>query len=176
VKLLYTAHVSTSALLGVALFVLLLAGLSLLRRRAVSSQSVNLLRSLFPSWRFFEVPEGQLLLLARAVSEQSTDAPFGAAIPPARRNLATPLFSPHGNLQLACHDLVDALVQELAEQPGIRLEQAEQLVSYRLVQNLVQWQMRERGDAPSAYQLKLVSQGVDGQEQELFVSPVYPCS
>jgi hypothetical protein len=176
VSLRYTAGVSTSAALGVALFVLLLAALHLARRRAISNPSVTLLRSLFPSWRFFEAPEGQLLLLARRVSDDADPATFEPAIPTAPRNLTTLLFSPHGNLQLACHDLVDALVQELSERHSTRLEDAEQLVSYRLLQNMVQWQLRQCGTAPSAYQLKLVSQGSDGSQQELFMSPVYPCS
>jgi hypothetical protein len=165
--------------LSVGLFVLLLAALSLARRRDVSGATVTLLRSLFPSWRFFETPEGQVLLLSRRVSPGLPDdaqQPFTPAIPAPHRGLADVLFSARGNLLLACHDLVDALVQELAEQGETKLEHAEQLVSYRLVQNMVRWHLRQPEDEPSAYQMKLISLDAQGNQEQLFVSPVYPCS
>lgn len=169
----YTPRVSLSTGLTIVLFGLLLAAVSLGQRKPLPGPRVALLRSLLPSWRFFEAPEGQVLLLARDAGGE--DEAFFPALPAPTRDLSTLLFAPHGNLLLACHDLVDALVSELAELGPTQLEQAEQLVSYRLVQNMVQWQLRARQPRLAAYQLKLVSQSHDGQLEELFVSPVYPC-
>lgn len=170
----YTPRVSIAPGLAVLLFVLTLIALSIGQRRVVAGPSVALLRSLFPSWRFFETPEEQVLLLARCVAEGES-GPFLPAIPAAPRGLSTLLFSARGNLLLACHDLVDSLVCELSERGTIQLSQAEQLTSYRLVQNMVCWHLRQHSPGLSAYQLKLVSRAADGSDEELFVSPVYPC-
>jgi len=166
--------VSLSDGLSLALFLSLLALVSLGQRRPVAGQSVALLRALLPSWRFFEAPEGYVLLLARAVSS-STEEPFMPALPVAARGVSGWLFSARGNLRTACHDLVDALVSDLAEREATPIQQAEQLVSYRLVQNMVQWQLRAAGRSFDAYQLKLVAVHSHGAEEELLVSPVYPC-
>jgi hypothetical protein len=172
----YTPDVPLSSGQTAALFVLLallLAAVSLGQRRPLPGPSVALLRSLLPSWRLFEAPEGQVLLLARSAG--SAEEAFVPAIPAPARGLTSLLFAPRGNLLLACHDLVDSLVSDLAELGPTQLEQAEQLVSYRLVQNMVQWQLRARHPHLAAYQLKLVSRSQDGLLEELFVSPVYAC-
>lgn len=160
--------------LAVGLFVSLLLAVTLTRRSELSGPGVTLLRSLFPSWRFFETPEGQVLLLSRSVGGEA-EQPFAPAIPAVRRGPFQLLFAPRVNLQLACHDLVDALVHDLAERGHISLAEAEQLVSYRLVQHMVEWQLRARGRAPVAYQMKLLSLDTSGTNEELLVSPVYPC-
>lgn len=151
-------------LLGV---VLLAAGLG--RRRSVASPAISLLRALFPSWRFFEAPEGQVRLEVRTCT--SSLGPYQPAIAAPERRARSVLYAPRGNMLLACHDLVDVLVDELAERGATSLAQAEQLVSYKLVQNLVQWRLRERG-LRADYQFRLIRQDEQGDEL-LFESPVY---
>lgn len=159
-----------SHLASLAAAVVLIALLFLsLRRRDVDSQGIHLWRALLPSWRFFESPDVSYLLLAR-VCDGAADAPFVPVIPAAARTPLSALYAPQHNLTLACHGLVEALAQELAERTPIELTQAEQLVSYRRVQRLVCFYM----PTVQRYQIKLVAEQPDGSEQEeLFVSPIY---
>lgn len=157
------------ATLIAVLVLLALLVLSLRKRRAIDSPNIVLWRALLPSWRFFEGPDVSYVLLARACDE-GLETPFAPVIPERCSQLPTLLFAPQGNLVLACHGLVEALMYELAELGPTALEKAEQLVSYRRVQHLVCFFLQ----SAQRYQLKVVAEEADGTLGEaLFVSPIY---
>jgi hypothetical protein len=137
-----------------------------------------LLRSLFPSWRFFDANEPSLCLYARVLQGEREIAPFAPLLPAHGRGALALLFNPRGNLLLACHSLLDRLVSELAERGPTPIEEAERLVSYRLVQNLaLRLLAREPSTLGLQYQLKLEATGPEpGEREELLLSPLYPLS
>jgi hypothetical protein len=160
-----------------ALLVLALIVSALATRVPVPGRAGVLLRTLFPSFRFFESEEPSLCLLARTRSEGRELSPFAPVLSAARRRPLSLVFNPEGNLALACYALLETLVAELAELGPTAIGEAEQLVSYRLVQNLAVASLRRRGLQADGvhYELKLLSVAADtGDAEELFVSPPYP--
>lgn len=134
-----------------ALLLLLSLGLS---RRPLAGRTWLLLRSLFPSWRFFEDVEPGPQLSFRALQLGREPGPWQPALgAPPRPGF---LLSAPGNLHLARQSLVEQLWSEL---DGVTVEGASGLTSYRLVQRLVVERMRELGLAsPGArYQFRLTT-------------------
>jgi hypothetical protein len=146
------------------LFLSALALLVLVERREVRAHALTLLRCLFPAWRFFEALDPGPLLSYRVAARDGALGPWLAALPePGPRHL---LLNAAGNLRLAYQSLVEQFAAELEAEPA---EPAE-LVSFRLIDALVQERIRSGSDAASVarYQFRL-SERSPG-EPELFVS------
>ncbi len=125
-------------------------------RRPLSSKAWLLLRSLLPSWRFFEdVVPGPRLWFQVAAQGQDFGPWQPALVPPQRVRF---LLNPEGNLQLAYQSLVEQLQAEL---DGMPFETAPTLTPYRLVQELVKERARGLGDTcavlPTRYRFRLCS-------------------
>jgi len=136
-----------SPLALLAVFIIGLAGVSLLPRRDVRHPLVGLLRVLLPSWRFFDDVQDTPVLLVRTAR---VALPFGAWRPvliPRARQLAQLLWNPDGNLLLAQHALLERLLADLAEWDEGRDPPPESLVSYQLVQHLVEGAIAADGAA-----------------------------
>lgn len=123
------------------LLLALLLLLTLLQsRQALRGRSWLLLRSLFPSWRFFEDVE------------PGPEASFAVATPGGTFGDFQPLLgaaptrgfflNAAGNLHLARQSLVDQLWAEL---DGVRVDDAPRLVPYRLLQRLIVERSEELG-------------------------------
>lgn len=123
-------------------------------RQPLEGRAFLLLRSLFPSWRFFEEvePGPQLLFCVVVGGEQG---PWQPVLTPVRRRGV--LLNAAGNLHLAQQSLVEQLWSEL---DGISLDAAPQLTVYQLVQRLVVERLRELGLATSGarYRFRLESE------------------
>jgi hypothetical protein len=91
--------------------------LAIVPRREIRGRGLALLRSLFPSWRFFEeIEAGPSLRVATAAPGQ----PFGTwrdAWTTAPRSAASLVLNARGNLELAYQSLVDQLWSELEDTP-----------------------------------------------------------
>jgi hypothetical protein len=118
-------------------------------RRPLTSRTWGLLRSLLPSWRFFEDVEPGPELLYCVVQDGEDGAWQPALTPPAQRGL---FLNAQGNLYLAQQSLVEQLWAEL---DGVETDAVSGLVSYRLVRRLV----AERVPKDAHYRFKLVSGG-----------------
>jgi hypothetical protein len=123
-----------------------------LSRRPLRGKTWLLLRSLLPSWRFFEDVEPGPELSFRVVTAGAEPGPWRAALAP--RSSVLPLVNARGNLHLAEQSLVEQLEAEL---DGVELERAPELVPYRLVQRLVEARLREAGgvEAGVRYQFRI---------------------
>jgi len=145
------------ATLPVFLGLLLLVTLRL-SRRPIQSKAWQLLRSLLPSWRFFEDVEPGPELSFRVL-------PLGdwrPAIEPAKTRGF--FLNPRGNLSLLEQSLAEQL---LAELDGVEVSQAAGLVSYQLVQGLVEARVRELGlGTASRYQFRLRFDTAESSEYE----------
>jgi hypothetical protein len=145
----------------------------LVPRAASAHRALRPLRSLFPSWRFFDAIEDTNIMYAREVSEHGAPGPWQPLVPAPPRTLLSLIYTPRGNLLLACHAVVDQLVDELEEAGELTRDEVEALVSYQLLGGVV----RVIGPAWPRYQLRLVSCAVGPRgvvtEDELFVSRVH---
>lgn len=124
-----------------------------LSRQPLTGRAWVLLRSLLPSWRFFEEVEPGPELRFCVVGSGSEGGWRPVLTPPARRGF---FLDAESNLHLARQSLVEQLWSEL---DGVEPQAAPSLTSYRLVKRLVEERMRElEGRTTTArYRFRLVS-------------------
>lgn len=139
------------------------------KRRSLRAPGWLLLRSLFPSWRFFESIGPALALSYRSAIGGGELGPWQEALPPVPRTALSLVFNPRGNLRLASQSLVERLLDDLE---SLTPEQAPHSVSYQLVQSLICGKL---GALPGAeerrYQFRLTLP--EGAEECVFVSEVH---
>lgn len=147
-----------------------LLALVLGKRRLARAPAWTLLRSLFPSWRFFESIAPTPTLSYRVASAGEDFGPWHDALPPVPRTPLSLLLNARGNLHLACQSLVERLFDDL---DSLRPEEAADSVSYQLVQRLVFAKLTERPAAEPnrCYQFRLTLP--DSDDEECFVSAVH---
>ena len=126
-------------------------------RQPLTGRTWVLLRSLLPSWRFFEdvEPGPELLYCVVGRGEGETWQPV--LVPPSRRGF---FLNAQGNLYLAQQSLVEQLWSEL---DGVEVDAAPRLTTYQLVQRLIAERVPER----ARYRFRLRStDGVDFESEE----------
>lgn len=133
-----------------------------LSRRPLRSKAWGLLRSLLPSWRFFEDVEPGPELCCR-VALQGRE--YGAWQGVLEQGAGAPrvLLNAAGNLRLAYQSLVEQLEAEL---DGVERSLAPTLVPYRLVQRLVEQRLRSAGSAAGARYQFCIGNASDGYLSE----------
>lgn len=160
---------------AVLLFLLVVVLLTLAARVGSSDRRLQLLRALFPSWRFFETVEGAPLLSFRVLDDRGEPGPWRRAIPARARGLWRACWNPQGNLRLAEAAIVEQLLDELAALGPVAVEVAEALPGYRLTQRVALVSGAAELVPGTRYQLRLASYtpGADPAEEELWVSGIY---
>jgi hypothetical protein len=153
-----------------SLVALLLLGLGVLvtlrlSRRPLSGTAWMLLRSLLPSWRFFEDVEPGPALSFRVASSDGQYGPWREAIEP-RAGASALLLNAEGNLRLSYQSLVEQLEAEL---DGVELTVAPNLVPYRLVQRLVEQRAKQQSGDVRRYQFRI------GDADDGFISEEHSC-
>lgn len=158
-----------NVLIALGLLAALLA-LVLGKRRFTRSTSWLLLRSLFPSWRFFEQIAPVPHLRYRVAAAQGNFGPWRDALPPVARTAGSLLLNARGNLQLAYQSLVERLADDI---DGMAPESIPETVSYQLVQRLVLERVEFRAEAEvRRYQFQL-SLPEASEPDVFFVSAVH---
>jgi len=138
----------------------------------------QLFRAWIPSWRFFETLSDQAVLyyrIADGEGELTNEWRKALARPP--RRWYSIVLNGEGNRHLASYALLDQLEEDLGELDSTQLDSLAHLPSYKLVQNLVCFLMRERNEVRSGtrYQFKvsrMLASNADAFE-EILVSPVH---
>ncbi len=128
--------------IGVGLLLLLLTVLALAPRRELSGSVWALFRCFWPSWRFFDTPEGLPLLCVRSAESGAEFGPFREVLIAPARPAGSFFLNGAFNLELAYFACTESLLREaqsLDEPP------AEYLVSYELVRRLVESRLSGRG-------------------------------
>lgn len=138
-------------ILVVVVLVLLVRG----PRRALRSRSLTLLRCAFPAWRFFEEIADVPALSHRIIDASGVPGPWVPTLAAPRRHAGMWALNASGNLFLACQSLVEQCASDMSENAAA-VEPTEH-VSYRLVQALVEQQLRREHGArgSGSYQLRL---------------------
>jgi hypothetical protein len=163
--------IDSSQLIALSFFFTVMALLVCWRSPTVSGQTLVVLRSLFPSWRFFEeVTEVPMLQYRTSADGLHFDDWKTALTRPVRR-WHTIFVNPLGNLYLAYHSLLEYFEEEL------RLasvgSQPTDLVSYDLIAEVVRKSIQQSSSKGSRFQFRIsrVFQGSPLEEaQEVFVS------
>jgi len=157
------------------LFIALVAVVTLLalvlgRRRSARSPAWLLLRSLFPSWRFFEQIAELPVLRYRVARAHGDFGPWRDALVPVARTPGSLFSNARGNFALACQSLVERLSDDLDQ---VEPESVPATVSYQLVQRLVLQRARaEAGSEGARYQFQLnLPDGAEGDA--FFLSAVH---
>lgn len=162
-----------AAYLAIALYFLFVIVGLVRRGREVSGPWWFLLRSFFPSWRFYHDIGHQPRLFFRTVSGEGEWSEWSMFVPRARFSPIDLFHNPVNNLELLHQTLVEHLsadIQELAD-----VSKVEELVSYRLADRLVRELVSRREPHPSRYQFEIrllapCSQG--DQAEKTLISPV----
>jgi hypothetical protein len=145
-------------------------------RRLVPGRAFVWLRAFFPSWRFFEDIGPVPTLRWRAGASADALGPWRDAHTPHARPWTALLYNPKGNLTFAEHALVEHLLIDLDDVPDAAPDDAAQLVSYRLVQRVVEAQARAAGGA-GLYQFRVDLCATDAAPSEsdvVLLSTVHP--
>lgn len=182
----------TTCALALAVYLLALATLTRLRAVVVPSRTVQLLKALWPSWRFFE-DVGEVAVLRLRFGDGEDEAalgPWREGLPRIGRRWSALVHNAEGNHLHACESLLQLLLAEVgdaAESPGAGAgdedagEDAwvECSVNYRLVDEVVRAALRKGPYAEAAsrcvalhYQFKLCTRDPRGVEEDVLLSPV----
>ena len=109
-------------------------------------RSLKLFRSLIPSWRFFDQRGEAVILEYRMSLPLGEFTPWKNALDErAPRNL---ILNARGNYLLACHTLLQQLIDDLDEWDENRMEEFQESVSFRLVVNLVKERIAKQEPSP----------------------------
>jgi hypothetical protein len=133
-----------------------------LSRQPLRSKAWALLRSLLPSWRFFEDVEPGPELLCRVALPGGEYGTWQGVLE-ARAASRGLLLNATGNLRLAYQSLIEQLETEL---DGVERSLAPTLVPYRLVQRLVEEWLRSAGNAEGALYQFCIGDADDGYVSE----------
>lgn len=148
---------------------LILLALVLGKRRSPGAPGWLLLRSLFPSWRFFESIGPAAILSYRTALSDRDFGPWQDALPPVPRTPLALFFNPRGNLHLASQSLGERLLDDLE---SLTPDQAPHSVSYQLVQNLIRGKLGAPANGEERrYQFRLSLP--ESAEESLFVSEIH---
>jgi len=160
------------------IYLTLICALSYAKKTYFSGRVMNLFRSLFPSWRFFEELAEVPVLFYRTGATESSLGEWQEALPQGKRFWGNLFLNPRGNLVFACGTLLDQLMNDIEAWDTQKELKFNESVSYRLVKNMVLVWMKKNPyvDGLGVYQFKVscVRQGAsqDGLE-DVLISPVY---
>jgi hypothetical protein len=129
-------------LIGIALLLGLVFVLSR-DRDSARSPAWMLLRCLFPSWRFYEDIAPGPELGYRISLDGKEYGPWQTALIPPPRSFGALVVNARGNLNLCYRSLVERFCDDIDEAQGAAPGELEQMVSYRLVQRLVETLVHE---------------------------------
>lgn len=164
------------------LFVAALITATLFRTREIRSPVVQLFRAFFPNWKFFE-DLGTLPVLSWRCGKDETSLGPWRSVPRLKPNASRFLFNPEGNLRLALGSLLQHLEADLHSTDDAHPETLEQTISYRLVRNWVETEIRNDPAGPHChYQFRVLGAQPDptsgyytqaSDADLMLLSPVY---
>jgi hypothetical protein len=130
-----------------------------------------LLRSFFPSWKFFDDIGPELSLEIRLDSHEE----WKNCLPPISRSIRSLFLNPESNYLHACHNLLNHLSVDISELDTEDPKKVAALTTYKVVKNLARFQIKKLSLAatPYSYQFRLCARLNDGTLEQILVSPVY---
>jgi hypothetical protein len=143
-----------------------------------SGKMIYLFRAFFPSWKFFEDIGEIPVLYYRVSDKEENDLDWQPCLLKSKRRISSLILNPSGNYLLACESLLQQFVNDVQDLEEEALTKIEDSISYKLIQNLVCFQVREHSKNHSHlfYQFKvsIISQELHRQsDEDLLISPIY---
>lgn len=141
---------------------------------SLQGPAAHLLKSLFPSWRFFDDAGPIPVLFVRTGPDRDRLGPWIAATTRPRPRLCHLLVNAEVLEHLAHETAVARLIDDIAELDDDRHDTLAQMVSYRMVARLAQLWARARQPHASMHQFKVASMLADELIDDLVLSPPLP--
>ena len=130
---------------------------------------MRLLRTLFPSWKFFDQFHGALQLYGRAFNQGESSSSWVLCLTPPPRNWAAIFLNPKGNLYHLSNSTLERLIQESLDTP---LEKIDSLVSYQLVRQMALEGLRSQFDSFQEFQFKITLMQANQDSEEILISQI----
>jgi hypothetical protein len=136
------------------------------------SKKLELFRLLFPSWRFYSEVTEVPVLFYRLPDESDI---WKLAINKSKQHWHSLFFNPEGNLYHAITSLLQKAEQEIGELEDPQIITFENSVSFNLIKNLVEYQLRKLNHSSVNYQFKVsrVLQGESNPSEDFLISRIY---
>lgn len=155
-----------------SLYFLFLLYFSLTKRKTLSNSYINLLKPLFPSWKFFDYYEESNLLFYRIGDHENISGEWSKVYTLPETKVTNLLINPNGNLILAIQSHLGQLIYDIdhaeAEQPFF------ENLSYKITKNAIEYYLRKNFSHLAFYQFKLATVNHNGEAvHDLLISPVY---
>ena len=126
---------------------------------------LTLLQIFIPSWRFFDKPGDQAELFY-----QIAEGPWQAAIRETSSGWRQFLLNSEGNLEHAGQNLANRLLLELRNCDG---ETVEDITSFKLVVNLIRYQIRKYEPASAGRNFRFKLSLAQSTQTDLLISAAY---
>ncbi|MEK6554886.1 MAG: hypothetical protein AABZ31_06590 [Bdellovibrionota bacterium] len=137
-----------------------------------------LLRSFFPSWKFFDDVGPEIRLEVRCGTSETALGDWTNCLPPIPRSAATLFVNPAAAYLHACHNHLNHFNADIAESDTERPELLAEKTTYKITRNLVQVQIKKLklAQAPFTYQFRISANYIKDLNREadhILISPVY---
>lgn len=139
--------------LALTLYFLLIIIFALVKTPQIESPTLNLFKSMFPSWKFFDESINTPVLLYR-LKNKDQFANWVICIPPPKNKWTHLFYNPHGNYYLAYHSHIQQALEDLANLDDDQLERFHHHVSYKTTENFVRYELLKK-QLSSEFQFKI---------------------
>lgn len=121
--------------IAILFYFLLLIIFSLIKSPSLKSPTLNLFKSMFPSWKFFDENNDTPALLFK------TDQTWIICFSPQKTKWRQILINPSGNFYLAYHSQIQQLLGDLNETDDDSINSFQNSTSYKIVTNFVRYKL-----------------------------------
>ena len=136
-----------------ALYFVIIILFTLIKSPKIESRTLNLFKSMFPSWKFFDESLDTPVLLYRT-KKSDLFGPWQILLPPPNFQWFNVFFNPKGNFYLACHSHIQQLLGDLTNTDETQIPLFHHQISYKITENLVRFELQKQ-NIESEFQFKL---------------------
>lgn len=160
---------------SLCLYFLIITILSVIKTPKIENQTLNLFKSMFPSWKFFDESTDTPVLLFRTIQNEIYSE-WNICLPPPKNQWYKLLINPNGNFYLAHHSQIQQLLSELTHFDETKIDLFHLENSYLIVENFVRFELKKR-KILDGFQFKLSSiQLIDQKNfkiiEDILISPM----
>lgn len=138
----------STLIIGLILYFLIIIVFSLIKSPKIESPTLNLFKSMFPSWKFFDESVDTPVLLYR-LKKGEHFGEWTICFPHPPKKWFHLFVNPKGNFYLAYHSHIQQLLGELDSCLDKDISTFHQQVSYKMTENFVRYELQTNAGVPS---------------------------
>ncbi len=142
----------------------------------LKSRYFSLFRVFFPSWRFFQEVAYVPMVHVKVFTTDFREQEWQPLITKLQRSALRLFYNPRANLTLAYQSLLEQVVQDINDFENKDMDKFQFTNSYQLVNNLVQFKLREFVDfnqiVKYQFKIRLIKQGDERDVHDVLISPI----